>query len=62
MTGQGRERINAETLAATKHQLERAQEDCVLLTTEIDSMKQAFEGERQTLLGRIRDLEDLPAV
>jgi hypothetical protein len=34
----------------------------VLLSTEIDGMKQSFDNERQNLLGRIRDLEDLPAV
>ncbi len=61
-TCQQRERINADSSASVRHQLERAMEDSALLCSEMEAQRQGFEAEKQTLLGRIRDLEELPAM
>lgn len=37
-------------------------EDSALLCSEMETQRQGFEAEKQSLLGRIRDLEELPAM
>jgi hypothetical protein len=57
---QERQRMDAATIAELKDKLEKSAETVALLNSEVESIRQASESERQTLLSRIRDLEELP--